>query len=107
MLMHALRRLPALEVLSLGANLLGNEGLAALVAPPQQPAGASPPTGGLKKLKDLSLDSTQITEAGCGTLAAALDGGALPALESLCLQGTPGSAVATATVWRAGLVVEV
>jgi len=102
----ALRRLPALEELELGGNPLGDEGLTALVVPPQQPAGAPPPsTGVLEKLKRLWLSRTQITEAGCGTLAAALDGGALPALEYLYLQGTPGSAVAKATVRRAGLVV--
>ena len=50
----ALRRLPALEGLGLGDNPLGDEGLAALVAPPP-PAGAPPPTtGGLTKLKELT-----------------------------------------------------
>eukprot|EP00964_Phaeocystis_antarctica_P028238 scaffold15925_cov54-Phaeocystis_antarctica.AAC.3 len=45
----ALRRLPALEHLSLLGNPFGDEGLTALVAPP--PAGAlPPPTGGLRKL---------------------------------------------------------
>jgi len=103
----ALRRLPALERLDLGRNPLGDEGLAALVAPPP-PAGAPPPTtGGLAKLEVLGLGDTQITNAGCGTLAAALDGGGLPALEHLCLYGTPGSAAAKATVRRAGLRVEV
>ena len=64
-------------------NPLGDEGLAALVAPPP-PAGAPPPTtGGLAQLKWLDLSCTQITDAGCATLAAALDSGALPALEQL------------------------
>ena len=58
-------------------------------------------------LKVLNLSDTQITEAGCGTLAAALDGGALPALEYLYLNFIPASAAAKATVRRAGLVVEV
>ena len=50
--------------------------------PPPPPAGAPPPpAGGLKQLKLLDLSGTQITDAGCATLAAALDSGALPALE--------------------------
>ena len=97
----ALRRLPALEILSLATNRFGDEGLAALVAPPP-PAGAPPPTtGGLAKLKVLSLARTQITDAGCATLAAALDSGALPALEKLYLDSTPASAAATDAVYAA------
>ena len=97
----ALRRRPALEVLYLCGNPLGDEGLAALVAPPP-PAGAPPPTtGGLAKLKVLILISTRITDAGCATLAAALDSGALPALEKLYLQGIPASAAAKAAVYAA------
>jgi len=87
----ALRRLPALEALGLYDNPLGDDGLAALVAPPP-PAGAPPPTtGGLAKLKELGLQYTQITDAGCATLEAALDSGALPALEGLELDETPAS----------------
>ena len=71
----SLRRLPALVRLSFFGNPLGDEGLAALVAPP--PAGAPPPTtGGLATLTVLDLDRSQITDAGCATLAAALDSGA-------------------------------
>jgi len=104
----ALRRLPALEKLHLFGNPFGNEGLAALVAPPPPPAGAlPPPTGGLTKLNELYLANTQITDAGCAALAAALDSGALPVLEVLDLRGTPASAAAKATVGRASLVVEV
>ena len=96
----ALRRLPALEWLDLGSNPLGDEGLAALVAPPP-PAGAPPPTtGGLAKLKALYLSRTQITDAGCAALAAALDSGALPALEVLYLYGIPASAAAKAALQR-------
>ena len=63
-------------------NPFGDKGLAALVAPPPPPAGALPPPAGvLTKLKRLYLDYTQITDAGCAALAAALDSGALPALE--------------------------
>ena len=88
----ALRRLPALEHLILWSNPFGDEGLAALVAPPPPPAGAlSPPTGVLTKLRVLFLSNTQITDAGCAALAAALDGGALPALEYLDMYGIPAS----------------
>ena len=94
----ALRRRPALEWLLLTGSPFGDEGLAALVAPPP-PAGAPPPTtGGLAKLKWLNLNCTQITDAGCATLAAALDSGALPALEGLDLNGIPASAAAKAAV---------
>jgi hypothetical protein len=87
----AVRRLPALERLYLSGNLFGDEGLAALVAPPP-PAGAPPPpTGGLTKLKLLYLSYTQITDAGCAALAAALESGELPALDKLILFGTPTS----------------
>ena len=94
----ALRRLPALEYLSLVGNPFGDEGLAALVAPPP-PAGAPLlPKGGLTKLKTLNLSLTQITDAGCASLAAALDSGALPALEQHSLVGIPASAAAKAAV---------
>ena len=99
----ALRRLPALETLVLVNNPIGDEGIAALVAPPLPPAGAlSPPTEGLKKLKVLNLAYTQVSDAGCATLAAALDSGALPALDVLGLFGIPASAAAVAAV-HAGL----
>jgi len=124
----ALRRRPALTRLSLGHNPFGDEGLAALVAPPPPPAGTPPPpAGGLKQLKQLDLSNTQITDAGCATLAAAsrfdllhlerldlsstqitdagcailvaaLDSGALPALEELRLVGIPASVAATDAV---------
>ena len=97
----ALRRLPALEVLGLTNNPFGDEGLAALVAP-LPPVGTLPlPTGGLKKLKELDLDDTKITEAGCATLAAALDSGSLPALEKLALKYIPASRAAKAAVYAA------
>ena len=74
-----LRRLPALATLILERSPFGDEGLAALVSPPP-PAGApSPPKGGLTKLKRLDIEDTQITDAGCAALAAALDSGSLPA----------------------------
>jgi hypothetical protein len=97
----ALRQLPALEWLSLGVNPIGDKGLAALVAP-LSPAGAPPTTtAGLAKLKELNLRYTQITDAGCATLAAALDSGALPALEKLYLDGIPASGAAMSAVYAA------
>ena len=53
------------------------------------------------KLKKLDLVDTQVTDAGCATLVAALDRGALPALETLWLDGIPASAAAIATVFEA------
>jgi len=101
----ALRRRPALEDLDLTGNPFGDEGLAALMPPPP-PAGTPPqPAGGLKKLKGLYLVSTEITDAGCATLAAALDSGALPALEELGLVGTPASAAATDAVSEALIII--
>jgi len=95
----ALRRRPALELLDLGRNPLGDEGLAALVAPPP-PDGAPPTTTGvLTKLKLLSLSDTQVTDAGCAALAAALDSGALPALQMLRVDDIPASAAAQAAVY--------
>ena len=94
----ALRRRPALEIISLMGNPFGDEGLAALVPPPP-PAGAMlPPTGVLAKLKELCLIQTQITDTGCAALAAALHGGALPALKCLKLYGILASKAATAAL---------
>jgi hypothetical protein len=95
----ALRRRPALEELGLVGNPFGDEGLAALVAPPPPPAGA--PTGVLAKLKLLNLDNTQVTDAGCAALAAALDGGALPALARLFLDRIPASGASKVAVYAA------
>eukprot|EP00964_Phaeocystis_antarctica_P104659 scaffold69783_cov60-Phaeocystis_antarctica.AAC.3 len=98
----ALRRRPAVDCLHLQGNPFGDEGLAALVAPSWLPAGAPPlPTGGLKKLKELNLEDTLITDAGRAALAAALDSGALPALTKLTLDGIPASAAAKAAVYAA------
>ena len=63
--------------------------------------GPPPPAGELKKLELLDLRFTQVTDAGCATLVAALDSGALPALEELKLEGTPSSLAARAAVTRA------
>jgi len=93
----ALRRRPALEHLHLNFNPFGDEGLAALVAPPPLAGALPPPAGGLKNLTLLGLGDTQITDAGCAALVEALDSGALPALHAalgLDLDGTPASAAA-------------
>jgi hypothetical protein len=98
----ALRRLPALETLTLGGNSFGDEGLAALVAPPPPPAGAlPPPTGVLTNLKQLELFNMPNTDAGCAALAAALDSGALPALKKVYMSGTPASDAAITAVKEA------
>ena len=52
-------------------------------------------------LKVLDLRSTQITDAGCAALAAALDSGTLPALETLWLEFCPASAAAQDAVHEA------
>jgi hypothetical protein len=95
----ALRRRPALEELSLAYNnLIGDEGLAALVAPPPPAGVPPPPSEGLTKLKALGLMGTQVNDTGCVALTAALNSGALPALERLYLRGIPASAAVKAAV---------
>ena len=55
----------------------------------------------LAKVKRLDLDHTQITDAGCATLVAALESGALPAIEILYLDDTLAGAAAKAAVHEA------
>ena len=99
----ALRRRPALEKLWLARNPFGDEGITALVAPPPL-AGAPPPTTGeLAKLEGLALTGTQITDAGCAVLAAALKRCALPALKDLYLDGAPTISAAARAAVRAHL----
>ena len=90
----ALRRRPALVGLHLISNPLGDEGLAALLAPPPLAGAPPPPPAGLEKLVSLTLGCTQITDAGCAALVEALDSGALPALVVLDLDNAPASAAA-------------
>jgi len=98
----ALRRRPALERLCLCRNPFGDEGLAALVAPPPPAAGTPPrPAGALKKLEYLDLSRTQVTDAGCVTLAAAISSGALPMPWSFSLSGIPASDEAKDAVYDA------
>ena len=99
-LVPALRRRPALEVFFLDDNPFGDEGLAALVAPP--PADAPPPQAeALAQLKELYLGYTQITDDGCAQLASRLRSGALPALEYLYLGRSPASEAAIDAVYEA------
>ena len=87
----ALRRLPELNTLIFRENSFGDEGLAALVAPPLAAGAVPPTTGGLEKLTMLTITFAQVTDAGCAALAVALDSGALPALETLDLYGIPAT----------------
>jgi len=73
----ALRRRPALEALSLSYNPFGDEGLAALVAPPPPDAPGVRRAEALAKVRSLSLDGTLITSAGCDHLASRLMAGSL------------------------------
>ena len=86
--------------ISRGRNPFGDEGLATLLPPPP-PAGAPPPTGVLTKLKALYLNRTQVTDAGCAALVAALDSGNLPALEELNLKAVPASEAGIAALHAA------
>ena len=96
-----MRRRLALEYINLSFNPFGDEGLAALLAPPPPAGTPPPPAGGLKKLEDLNLSYTQITDAGCAALASALNSGVLPALETLDLYGTLASTAAIDAVSEA------
>ena len=71
------------------------------MAPPPPAGTPPPPAGGLKKLTELYLDDALITDAGCATVVAALDSGALPALEVLELEGIPASDAAQEAVREA------
>ena len=96
-----MRRLPALEELYLTSNPFGDEGLAALVAPP--PADAPPPQAeALAQLKRLNIGYTQITDAGCAQLASRLRRGSLPALKyRIDLQGISAGKAAIKAVYEA------
>ena len=97
----ALRRRPALEQLYLDSNPFSDKALAALVAPPPPAGTLPPPAGGLKKLWMLWLCGTQVTDAGCATLVAALGSGALPALDTLKLEDIPASGAAIDAAFEA------
>ena len=100
----ALRRRPALEYLNLRLNPLSDEGIAALVTPPPPTDALPPPTGGLANLQTLDLCGTDVADAGCAALAAALDSGVLPVLKELLLYHAPASAAAKHAVVTALLL---
>ena len=56
----------------------------------------------LPKLTNLSLNGTQITDASCVALAAALGRGALPALKVVSMYDSYVSALAKAALRRVG-----
>ena len=103
----ALWRRPALKSILLYGNPLSEDGLAALMPPPPPAGTPPPPAGGLKNLEFLNLGGTEFTDASCAALVAALDSGALPALEKVDLDGTRASAAGKEAVreamarWRA------
>merc|ERR1712093_336391 len=73
-----LRQMPALEILDMYLNNIGDEGFAALIAPPM--------TGVLESLKYLDIGyGNRITDASCLALASLLRSGALPALKEVSL----------------------
>ena len=70
----ALKKLPALKVLDLGNDGIGDEGLASLLD--------NLGKDDFKKLTRLYLDGNLLTDKGCATIVAALKAGALPALKA-------------------------
>ena len=97
----ALRRRRALELIGLAGNPFGDEGLAALVPPPPRGSRARTnltPEGELERLKQLHLQRTQITDAGCAALADALRRDALPAIITIRIDRTAASAEWAAAV---------
>ena len=70
----ALKKLPALKVLDLGNDGIGDEGLASLLD--------NLGKDDFKKLTRLYLDGNLSTDKGCATIVAALKAGALPALKA-------------------------
>ena len=71
-----LRKLPDLAHLELEHNQIGDEGVAALVAPGE---------GVLPKLEYLSIERNKIANPGCAALVTALESDALPVLKELVL----------------------
>jgi len=112
----ALRQLSAygcpLTRLSLAGNPIGDEGIAALVAPPPPTplvqltgvpledarTAANRRSGVLFSLKKLYLSQTQITDRGCAALAHAFDRCSLLGVDELALEDIPAGAAAKAEV---------
>lgn len=76
-----LRQRPLFADLRLEGCQIGDDGLAALVAPPFSTA--------FKTLKLLDLKRNQISDAGCAKLAEAIRGGALAALQHIDVSANP------------------
>jgi len=76
-----LRQRPLFADLRLEGCQIGDDGLAALVAPPFSTA--------FKTLKFLGLKHNQISDAGCAKLAEAIRGGALAALQYIDVSANP------------------
>jgi len=76
-----LRQRPLFADLRLEGCQIGDDGLAALVAPPFSTA--------FKTLKFLGLKHNQISDAGCAKLAEAIRGGALAALQHIDVSANP------------------
>jgi len=72
-----LRKLPALENLSLSLCEIGDEGVASLFADLGK--------DDFKKLEQLNLEGNKITDIGCATLVKVIDSGRLPSLKELYL----------------------
>ena len=90
-----LRQLQLLKTLRLWDNEIGDEGVVALLANLDEKHKQ------LKQLQEIDLEGNRITATGCGTLIAALDGGALPKLRVLDVEGNPMSEMAKEAVLAA------
>ena len=88
-----LRARPQLKFLGFRCNGIGDDGVAALVAPGE---------GVLPSLEELHLTTNQVTDAGCSALVAALSSGAVPSLKKIFLSDYPSTGAARAAV-RAAL----
>ena len=84
-----LRALLQLEKLSLDHNVIGDDGVAALVAPGE---------GALPSLEELCLDHNQVTDAGFSSIVAALSSDAMPSLKSINRVYNPASHAAWSAV---------
>ena len=97
-----LRRLPRLKNLLMHENRIGDEGIAALVAPGEVlPRRLMPEQAVLPSLEMLYLEKNRIQDAGCASLTHALNTGVMPRLgydatnpDAIGLDGNPASEAA-------------